>query len=382
MQYDYEALKKSVSKELFAKRPFNLLRYRELLDLGEENIITLSEGGTSLIKCKNLAKKIGLNNLWLKNETSNPTHSFKDRESVLVVNKALEFGKKYVSCVSSGNAAASLAAYAARASLGCFVLMPATTPKGKIAQCTLYGAVTLLMDGIYEEIFELYIEAIKELDILESSGGYNRFKVEGGKTIAYEICEQLGWRAPAWVIDNVGAGTHLYGMWKGFKELRNLDLVENVPKMVAIGPKAGSPIVTGFKEKTDLPLTRSEESIADGLVGRWSYDMPLALKALRESTGYAEHVSDLEILKAMEWLAQLEGVFAEPSGVACVSGVSKMVETGMVDKGEEIVCIITGSGLKEPELARRISKEPTLISASAEEIRSNLQKHLTRLGKE
>jgi len=376
VQYDYEALAKSVSKELFAKRPFNLLRYRELIGLDEENIITLGEGGTPLIKSKNLAKKLGLNNLWLKNETLNPTHSFKDREGVLAVNKALEFRKKYVSCVSSGNAAASLAAYAARAGLGCFVFMPATTSKGKVSQCTLYGAVTLLMDGIYEEIFELYIKALEGLDIFESGPGYNRFRMEGDKTIAYEICEQLGWRAPAWVVDNVGNGTHLYAMWKGFNELRNLGLIENVPRMVATGPKAGAPIVTGFKEGTALPLARSEKSIAEGLVGRWGYDTPLAIKALRESDGYAEHVSDSEILEAMGWLARLEGIFAEPSGVACIPGLSKMIETGIVDKGEEVVCIITGSGLKDPETARRISKEPTLVRASVNEIKTTLQKHL------
>ncbi len=379
VQYDYEALSKSVNKELFAKRPFNLLRYKELLGFREENVITLGEGGTSLVKCENLAKKLGLNNLWLKNETQNPTHSFKDRESVLAVNKALEFRKKCVSCVSSGNAAASLAAYAARAGSGCFVFMPAHTSKGKISQCTLYGAVTLLMDGIYEEIFELYIKALEGLDIFESSPGYNRFRMEGDKTLAYEICEQLGWRAPAWVIDNVGNGTHFYAMWKGFKELRNLGLIENLPRMMATGPKAGAPAVTAFKEGKALPLPRSERSIAEGLVGRWGYDTPLALNALKESNGYAESVSESEILKAMEWLARLEGIFAEPSGVTCIAGLSKMIETGMLDKEEEVVCIITGSGLKDPESGRRISKEPTLVPASINEIRTTLQKHLTRL---
>jgi len=379
VQYDYEALAKCVSKALFTKRPFNLLRYRELIGLNEENIVTLGEGGTSLIKCKNLAEKLGLSNLWLKNETQNPTHSFKDREGVLAVNKALEFGKKYVSCVSSGNAAASLAAYAARAGLGCFVFMPASTSKGKVSQCTLYGAVTLLMDGIYEEIFELYIEAIKGLDIFESGPGYNRFRMEGDKTLAYEICEQLGWRTPAWVIDNVGNGTHLYGMWKGFKELRNLGLIENLPRMAATGPEAGAPIVVGFREGKALPLAKSDKSIAEGLVGRWGYDTPLALKALKESDGYAESVSDLEILEAMGWLAQLEGIFAEPSGVTCIVGLLKMIETGIVDREEEVVCIITGSGLKDPETGKRISKEPTLVQASVNEMRMTLQKHLPNL---
>ncbi|UCH70423.1 MAG: threonine synthase [Candidatus Bathyarchaeota archaeon] len=377
VQYDYEALRTSVSKELFASRPFNLLRYRELLGFDGENVITLGEGGTSLIKCGKLAEKFGLNNLWLKNETQNPTHSFKDRESVLAINKALEFRKKYVSCVSSGNAAASLAAYAARAGLGCFVFMPATTSKGKISQCTLYGAVTLLMDGIYEEIFELYIESLEGLDIFESSPGYNRFRMEGDKTLAYEICEQLGWKAPEWVIDNVGNGTHLYAIWKGFNELRNLGLIANVPRMVATAPQAGAPIVAGFKQGTALPLASSSKSIAEGLVGRWGYDTPIALKALKESSGHAEPVSELEILQAMEWLARLEGVFAEPSAVTCIAGLSKMIKAGMIDKEEEVVCIITGSGLKDPESGKRISEKPTLVPASVHEIRTTLQKHLS-----
>lgn len=256
--------------------------------------------------------------------------------------------------------------------------MPAHTSKGKVSQCTLYGAMTLLMDGIFEEIFELYIKAIEGLNIFESGPGYNRFRTEGDKTIAYEICEQLGWKAPTWVIDNVGNGTHFYAMWKGFNELRNLGLIENVPRMVATGPEAGAPIVTGFKEGKALPLPSSSRSIAEGLVGRWGYDTPLAVKALRESTGYAEDVSELEILKAMEWLARLEGIFAEPSGVTCIAGLSKMIEAGVVDKGEEVVCIITGSGLKDPESGRKISKEPTLVPASIKEIRTILQKYLTR----
>jgi len=373
-QYDYTAIADCISKELLAGRPFNALRYKELLGLSERpSIVTLGEGGTSLVKCKRLAKRLGLRNLWLKNEAQNPTHSFKDRESLLAVNKAWEFGKKYVSCVSSGNAAASLAAYAARASLGCYVFMPAKASKAKVSQCAVYGATTLLMEGIYEEIFELYIEALRGLDILESSAGHNRFRTEGDKTIAYEICEQLGWRSPDWIMDNVGNGTHLYGMWKGFKELSNLGLLEDAPRMMAVGPEAGSPIVKGFKERRVLPLVSSGESVAEGLVGRWGYDAVLAVEALKDSTGCAEYVSDKEILDAVKWLARFEGLFVEPSGAACVAGLFKMIETGTVDRQEEIVCIITGSGLKDPESAATISKRTTLIEPSVNEIRKALK---------
>lgn len=373
--YDYEEMGEIISKKLFSQRPFNAIRYRELLGFQkEERLITLGEGGTPLLKGGKLAKRLKVKNLLLKIEAQNPTGSFKDRESLLAVNKALQFGKKSVSCVSSGNAAASLSAYAARAGLACFVFMPSTASKGKISQCSVHGAKTFLVDGIYEEIFEVYLEAVKDLDIFESCPGHNRFRVEGDKTISYEICEQLGWKAPDWVIDNVGNGTHLYGMWKGFKELKDLGFIDNLPKMVATGPVGGAPIVDGFKKGEAAPLESFEESIAEGLVSRWSYDAPLALKALKESRGNAEYVSDKEILKAMSLLARLEGVFAEPSGSACVAALPKLVEAGIIDSKDEVVCLITGNGLKDPKSGRRISKKPINVPLSVGEIKEFLRR--------
>ncbi len=372
--YNYEEIGKIVSKRLFSRRPFNALRYKELLGFQKkEKLLTLGEGGTPLLKSEKLAEKIKIKHLLLKNEAQNPTGSFKDRESLLAVNKALQFGKKSVSCVSSGNAAASLAAYAARAGLDCFVFMPATASRGKISQCSVHGAKTFLVSGIYEEIFEVYLEAVKDLDIFDSCPGYNRFRVEGDKTIAYEICEQLGWRAPEWVIDNVGNGTHLYGMWKGFKELNDLGFIDNLPKMVATGPIGGAPIVDGFKKGEIVPLESCEESIAEGLVGRWSYDAPLALKALKESKGNAEYVSNKEILKAMSLLARLEGIFAEPSGSACIAALPKLVEAGIIDRKDEVVCVITGNGLKDPKSGRRISENPVNVLRSVDEMKKFLE---------
>jgi len=371
--YDYETLADSISSTRFAQRPFNALRYRELLGLGKGTTVSLGEGGTPLLECRRLGEELGLANLQIKNEAQNPTHSFKDRESVLIVNKALSLGARCVSCVSSGNAAASLAAYAARAGLGCFVFMPATASKTKIAQCTVYGAKSLLLNGIYEDIFEVYFKAVRDMDIFESSAGHNRFRTEGDKTLAYEISEQLGWRTPEWIIDNVGNGSHLYGMWKGFKELRDLDLTKTLPRIVAVGPRAGAPVVRGFKKGVALPLPSSSESIAEGLVGRWGYDAPLAVKALIESNGYAEYVSDMEIKTAMKQLARLEGIFVEPSAAACVAGLSKMTKNGLIDKEEQVVCIITGSGMKHPESALDISNKPIHVRNTITEIRKALK---------
>lgn len=372
--YNYDEIGKLVNKKSFSNRPFNALRYKELLGFQkEEQLLTLGEGGTTLLKSERLAEKLKIKNLLLKNEAQNPTGSFKDRESVLAVNKALQFRKKSVSCVSSGNAAASLAAYAARVGLGCFVFMPATASRGKVSQCSVHGAKTFLVDGIYEEIFEVYLEAVKDLDIFESCPGHNRFRVEGDKTIAYEICEQLGWRAPEWVIDNVGNGTHLYGMWKGFKELNDLGFIDDLPKIVATGPVGGAPIVDGFKNGKVAPLESCEDSIAEGLVGRWSYDAPLALKALRESKGNAEYVSDKEILKAMSLLARFEGIFAEPSGSACVAALPKLLEAGIIDRKDEVVCLITGNGLKDPRSGRRISENPVNVPLSVDEMKKFLE---------
>jgi threonine synthase len=379
VEYDYDALAASISKEQFAKRPSGLWRYKELLGFsGEDAVISIGEGGTPLVRCRRLADALGIKNLWLKNETQNPTHSFKDRESVLAVTRALQEHATRVSCVSSGNAAASLAAYAARAGLECFVLAPATAPEPKIHQCAVYGAKTLLLNGRYEDIFEAYIEAVRGLKIGECSSGYNRFRAEGDKTIAYEICEQLGWRSPSWVVDNVGNGTHLYGMWKGFRELTRLGLIRDLPRMAAAGPLGGSPIVEGFKEGTALPLTSCRESIADGLVGRWCYDASLALSALKESSGHADYVSDNEILEAMRLLAGLEGIFAEPSGAACIACLRKMLRTGIVDSRGDIVCVITGSGLKEPKSSMRISKKPIHLRMNTSAIRSALERESRR----
>jgi len=373
--YDYEALGNSISKDLFAERPFNALRYRELLGFGNENIASLGEGGTPLLDCKRLGATLGLDDLWVKNEAQNPTHSFKDRESLLAVNAALRFGGKHVSCVSSGNAAASLAAYATRAGLGCFVLMPATASEAKISQCAVYGARTLLLDGIYEEIFETYFEVVRRLDIFESGAGQNRFRTEGDKTIAYEITEQLGWNTPEWVIDNVGNGSHLYGMWKGFKELRDLGLTRTVPRMVAVGPNGGAPVVKGFKEGKTLPQPSCSESVAEGLMGRWGYDAPLAVRALVESNGAAEYVSDSEITTAMKQLAQLEGIFVEPSAAACVAGLSKLRQDGVIEKPERVVCLLTGSGLKHIESGTEIASKPVHIRNAASEIEKALKSH-------
>jgi len=374
VEYDYDAIATCVTKEQLARRPFNLWRYRELLGFSEEDsVVTLGEGGTPLVKCRRLADALGIKNLWLKNETQNPTHSFKDRESALAITMVLQEHAGRVSCVSSGNAAASLAAYSSRAGLECFVFTPATTSASKIRQCTIYGAKTLLVNASYEEIFESYIEALRGLEIVECSSGYNRFRMEGDKTIAYEICEQLGWHSPNWIVDNVGNGTHLYGMWKGLRELKRLGFVADLPKMAAAGPSGASPIVKGYKEGTVLPLATYRKSIAHALAGRWDYDAPLALSALRESNGYAEYVSDSEIIEAMRLLAAHEGIFAEPSGAACIAGLHKMLRKGLVNSHEDVVCVITGSGLKEPKFSGRMCKKPIHLRLNTSAMRKALQ---------
>jgi threonine synthase len=372
--YDYATIGSVVGRDLFSKRVFNALRYRELLGFGGDvNLITLCEGGTPLVSGGRIAEHLKIKHLLLKNEAQNPTGSFKDRESLMAVNMALKFGFKGVSCVSSGNAASSLAAYAARAGLDCYVFMPSKASKGKVLQCLVYGAKTFLVDGIYEEIFEAHLEAIKGLNVLNATPGYNRFRVEGDKTIAYEICEQLGWRVPDWVIDNVGNGTHLYGMWKGFKELYQLGFINKLPKMIATGPVSGAPIVHCFKSGLISPLKSCGESIAEGLIGVWGYDAPLAIKALKESNGYAEYVSDDEILEAIKMLAKFEGIFAEPSAVASIAAIPKLLESGIIDRKDEVVCLVTGSGLKDPEGGSRIAGNPLHIQLNFESIRNALQ---------
>lgn len=380
--YDYEKMAKAITKDKLETRK-GFWKYFELLPIDDrKNIITLGEGNTPLLKTQKLGKRLGLTSLYIKDETRNPTASFKDRPMVVGISKAVEFGAKVIVCASSGNAAAAASAYSAKAGLKCFTFVPEHASVGKIAQLILYGSHVLRFKRINldEDPTVKMLKLVYEKYgwyTCPSFGPFNPYQAEGPKTMAYEIVEQLGWKSPDWVFIPVGGGGLLAGNWKGFKEFHGLGFVSNLPKIAAIQADGCAPLVRAFKQNKEpfsIETWSNPSTVATGLADPLPWDGDAALMAIRESGGNAESVSDPEILAAQKLLAQSEGIFAEPSGVTSLAGLIRAVENGMVDKGETVVVEVTGSGLKDPSVVLKELKEPLLIEPDTESFDNVLKK--------
>lgn len=374
--YDYDAIGEKVSKEGLVRRPPGVWKYAEFLPITDrKNIVTLGEGGTPLLEAKNLARELGMKHLWLKDETRNPTSSFKDRPMSVGVSKAVEFGAKVVVTASSGNAAIALSAYSAKAGIECYTFVPADVPSPKLAQLSIYGAqvVKAKPKGIGDPSYKLMRMAYERYGWhpVPSCGAFNPYHPEGSKTISYEICEQLGWQAPDWVVVPVGAGTLLSGNAKGYFEFERLDFVERIPRLAAIQAEGCAPLVKAFKDGTPpykIPTWENPRTVAGGLVDPYPWDADTAIPAIKTSKGTAEVVSDEEILAAEKLLAGAEGMFAEPSGAAGFAGLRKLLETGLVDRSDVVVVEITGGGLKDQKIAMQLVKEPPSIEPELKQL--------------
>jgi threonine synthase len=374
--YNYPALAVSVNKKMLSKRAPSVWKYHEFLPVKSKRyIVTLGEGGTPLLKASNLAREMGLRNLYLKDETRNPTGSFKDRSMTVGVSKALEFGTKTVATASSGNAAASLAAYSAKAGLKCFAFVLEFASFAKIAQIRLYGADVVKVRTVEEgkdptvQMLRMAVEKYGWYPC-PSYGPFNPYQVEGPKTMSYEIIEQLNWSLPDWVIVPVGSACLLTGIWKGFTDFQKIGFIDSIPRLAAIQPAGCAPLVRAFKEGKkpfEIKPWKRPNTIAGGLADLLPWDRDAALVALRNG-GTAEAVSDEEILKAQRLLASTEGIFAEPSGVASLAGLIRVLDEGVVGKDETVVVLITGSGLKNPEAVKKTFKEASTVKPSTEEL--------------
>ncbi len=375
--YDYDAIAGRVGRRELAKRPRGVWKYFELLPVADrKNIVTLGEGGTPLLDAKNLARELKLKHLLLKDETRNPTASFKDRPMSVGVSKAVEFGARAVVSASSGNAATALSAYAAKAGIKCYTFIPAGAPQSKLAQLLMHGAhvVRATAKGEGDPTYRLMREAWRRFGWhpIPSAGAFNPYQPEGSKTMSYEICEQLGWRAPDWVVVPVGAGTLLSGNAKGYLEFMQLGLIKEEPMLAAIQAEGCAPIVKAFKGGTppyEIPTWPNPKTVAGGLVDPYPWDADTALPALERSGGTAETVSDAEILEAEKMLARLEGVFAEPSGAAGLAGLRKLLDNGVIDRSDVIVVEVTGGGLKDVKIAMKLAEVPRVIKPQIEQLK-------------
>jgi threonine synthase len=369
--YDYNKLKETLKKRNWSNVPLSVWRYRDLMPINNSSrIVSLGEGGTGLHLTKGLGKQLGLKELYVKNEGENPTGSFKDRGMTVGVTKALELGAKSVICASTGNTSASLAAYAAKAGLQCAVLIPSgKIAYGKLAQAMIYGAKVLQVRGNFDQALDIVLKLSQKHRSIYLLNSINPFRIEGQKSLGFEICDQLDHKSPDRVIVPVGNAGNISAIWKGFTEFHRLGFIETLPMMTGIQAAGAAPIANAIKSGSDMiiPVTKPETvatAIRIGAPVSWKK----AISAIRDSGGTAEMVTDDEILAAQKLLARVEGLFVEPASASSIAGLKKLVENGEIDRDERVVCVTTGHGLKDPDTAIQASEKPLEVDAQTEAI--------------
>ncbi|MEM2427638.1 MAG: threonine synthase [Candidatus Bathyarchaeia archaeon] len=373
VEYDYDTLTE-IAPKAWSNRPIGVWRYGELLPILNKSLrVSMNEGGTRLIHCRRLGEKLKLKNLYVKDEGSNPTGSFKDRGMTIGVTKALEFGVKNLICASTGNTASSLAAYAARAGLNCIVLIPSgKIALGKLAQAIVYGAKVLAVKGNFDDALRIVVELSSRPDFYLLNS-LNPYRLEGQKTAAFEIYEQLGNRVPDWLIIPVGNAGNISAYWKGFEELSLIGLSNLKPKMIGVQSKGANPLVRAFRENRDLvPLTEIETIATAIRIGN-PVNWRKAMRAVKTSNGLFEDVSDEDILEAQKNLAKMEGIFTEPAGATPIAYLMRHRDDGLIDKDDTVVCVATGSGLKDPDSVIKFSDKPVEVEADAKSVLSYIR---------
>jgi len=340
-------------------------KYRSLLPVKSEPV-TLKEGGTPLYRLERLEKELGVHRIYVKHEGLNPSGSFKDRGMTVGVTKALEFKRKAVACASTGNTSASMAMYAARAGLKAYVLLPAgKVALGKVAQALMHGAEVIGIRGNFDDALRIIREVSDRLKIYLLNS-VNPFRLEGQKTIAYEIVDEIG--VPDRVVLPVGNAGNISAIYKGFKEFLELQLIDKIPKMTGIQASRAAPIYRAFLEKKEeVTPVADPETIATAIRIGNPVNAKKALRAIYDSKGLAETVSDSEIISAQKLLAK-NGIGVEPASAASVAGLIKLSKLGMIEKDETVVCIATGNLLKDPETAIKVCGEPKIVEASVESV--------------
>jgi threonine synthase len=354
----YDSNEMQLDKSLLHSRPRNLWRYFELLPISNHNhIIDIGAGFTPLHRANRLGDLLGLHQLFIKNDSVNPTFSFKDRPVGVAVSKALEFNAEAISCASTGNLAAASAAYAAKANLPCYVFIPYDIESNKILQIMAYGARLLKIQGTYDQANRIAMQVAETHNWILPNHNVRPYYVEGSKTLAFEVCEQLDWNSPDHVIVPTGSGALLCAISKGFKEFKTLNLIDNVnTKITCAQPQGSSPIVDAFKRnETTVKPIEYPKTIAKSLAIGDPGDGYYALKRIRESRGVAESVPDDEIVEAIKLLARTEGIFTEPAGGVTIAVLKRLVNQGYIESDETIVCYITGNGLKTPEALNNLA---------------------------
>lgn len=338
--FDYGKLKRSMKRQEILSRPLNHMRYRELYPV--KNPVSMNEGGTTIIRSRNLEKELGLGfQLWFKNEGLNPTGSFKDRGSSVEIARAYELGYRNAVCASTGNMGASVSAYSSIKNIRCGIVIPDDAAPTKIDQIAAYGASVYMVKGDYTLAAEVADKAFREHGIY-LLGDY-LFRREGTKSVGFELADQM--RAD-YIFCPVGNGTLISAVWKAYQELNRIGFANYAPKLIGVQAATCSPVAKAFKNKSKAPKACSGRTIAVAMECGNPLDGRRALDAIKESSGTCQTVTDREILKARELLARREGIFAEPAGAASLAGLIKSKES--IPRGKNVLCLVTGNGLKVP----------------------------------
>ncbi|MFQ5585407.1 MAG: threonine synthase [Thermodesulfobacteriota bacterium] len=367
--YDYDAIKKLISREVIEERAPNMWRYRELLPLDSDPTIGLDVGYTPLVRASNLARALGVEELYIKNDAVNhPTLSFKDRVVAIAISKAREFGFKIVACASTGNLANSVAANAAACGMESYVFIPADLERTKILGTLVYGSKVVGIKGAYDEVNRLCSEIAGKYGWAFVNINIRPYYAEGSKAFGYEIAEQMGWRLPRHIVVPMAGGSLITKIGKAFSEMEKLGFVEGNDTRVYGAQAAGcAPIVNAVKEGEELIKPVRPNTIAKSLAIGNPADGYYSVKTIRESGGWAEDVTDEEIISAMKLLAETEGIFAETAGGVTLGVTKKLIEQGRIPKDESIVVSITGNGLKTQEALYGELPEPAVIEANINE---------------
>jgi threonine synthase len=367
--YDYEVIAAVVSPERIAAGPATIWRYADLLPAEADDPVDLGAGWTPLVRADRLAAELGLGELWIKNDTLNPTGSFKDRVVSVALTKARQLGFKVAACASTGNLANSVAAHAARAGMESVVFIPADLEQGKVVTTAVYGGTLVAIDGTYDDVNRLCAELTSE----HPSWAFVNVNVrtyysEGSKTLAFEVAEQLGWEAPDHVVVPVASGSQLTKIHKGFGELHRVGLLRDEPHVRVSGAQAAgcSPVATAFADGSDVIRPQRPSTIAKSLAIGNPADGWYALDVVRRTGGALASVTDDEIVDAIRLLARTEGIFAETAGGVTIATLAKLAAAGVVRRDERVVAFVTGLGLKTIEAVAPFARPTATIAPTLE----------------
>jgi len=367
--YDYERVTATITRERIAAGPRTIWRYGDLLPVADPNPVDLGAGFTPLVRADRLAAELGLGELWIKDDTANPTGSFKDRVVSVALTKARQLGFKIAACASTGNLANSVAAHAARAGMDSVVLIPHDLEKAKVTMTSVYGGRVFAVEGSYDDVNRLCAELTSEQpEWAFVNVNVRTYYAEGSKTLAFEVAEQLGWQAPDHVVVPIGSGSQLTKVDKGFKELWQVGLLDEEPHVRVSGAQAQgcSPVATAFAEGTDAIRPVKPNTIAKSLAIGNPADGWYALDTIRKSGGSCASVTDGEVLDGIRLLARTEGIFAETAGGVTIASLAKLVSEGVIRPDERVVAMVTGHGLKTVEALANVVGPTATIAPTLE----------------